>query len=62
MVDYYIVAMSPLCIGSLLDFLVFLWVVSSVLIWLVVLMDAFPFLIFIFRVFLLLYQEITTPG
>jgi hypothetical protein len=59
-VDYHFVAIGPLCIGSLLDFcwlftFVLLWVVSmGVLICLVLLMDGFPSLIFIYMVFLLL--------
>jgi hypothetical protein len=50
MVEHHFVAMSPLCIGSLLDFcllLFFLWVVStSILIWLILLMGTIPSLIF----------------
>jgi len=50
--------MNPLCIGSLPDFgrlfaFFFLWVVSTcVLICLVLLMDVFPSLIFIYTIFL----------
>jgi hypothetical protein len=45
--------MSPLCIGSLPDFLFLLWVVfTCVFFCLVLLMDGFPCLIFIYRIFL----------
>jgi len=57
-IDCHFIVMSTLCIGSLLDFgwlfafVFFLWVVS--LICLVLLMDGFPSLIFVYRVFLLM--------
>jgi hypothetical protein len=56
--------MSPLCIGSLPDFFVdclllfYLWVMSTcVLICLVLLMDGFPSLNFIYRAFLRTLQS-----
>jgi hypothetical protein len=56
--DYHFIVMSPLCMGSLLDFgwlftsVFLLWVVSSyVLICLVLLMDGFPSLIVCFTEF-----------
>ncbi len=60
--------MSPLYIGSYLIFvdcllLFFLWVVTScVLICLVLLMDGFPSLIFIYRAFLHLNWDEKLPG